>query len=32
MFPKEEKVKGSLGKGVPSFVLLGIDAIDTDWN
>jgi hypothetical protein len=30
MFPKEEKVKGSLGKGVPSLVLPGTDAIDTD--
>jgi hypothetical protein len=30
MFPKEGKVKGSLGKGVPPLVLPGVDAIDTD--
>jgi hypothetical protein len=29
-FPKEGKVKGSLGKWVPSLVLPRIDAIDTD--
>jgi hypothetical protein len=30
MFPKQGKVKGSLGNGVPLLVLLGIGAIDTD--
>jgi hypothetical protein len=30
MFPKEGKVKGSLGKWVPSLVLPGINTIDTD--
>jgi len=30
MFPKEGKVKGSLGKGVPLLILPGIDAIDTN--
>jgi hypothetical protein len=29
-FPKEGKEKGSLGKGVPPLVLLGVDTIDTD--
>jgi hypothetical protein len=27
MFPKEGKMKGSPGKGVPPLVLLGVDAI-----
>jgi hypothetical protein len=30
MFPKEGKEKGSLGKGFPSLVLPGVDAIDID--
>jgi hypothetical protein len=30
MLPKEGKVKGSLGKGVPPLVLPGVDSIDTD--
>jgi len=30
MFPKEGKVKGSLRKWVPSLVLPGINAIETD--
>jgi hypothetical protein len=30
MFPKEGKVKGSLGQGVPPLVLPGVDAINTD--
>jgi hypothetical protein len=29
-FPKEGKVKGSLGQGVPPLVLPGIDAINTN--
>jgi hypothetical protein len=29
-FPKEGKVKGSLGKGVPTLVLPDVDAINTD--
>jgi hypothetical protein len=30
MFPKEGKVKCSLGQGVPPLVLPGVDAINTD--